>query len=84
MLKIFHLRDDFYILLYKATKRLSQIKKNKFSSLIFQTLPSALLLKTIFIFRTWTPIVHTSKKILVLTTQPSSKGYLKAKVECNI
>ena len=42
MLKIFHLRDDFYILLYKATKQLSQIKKNhKFSSLVFIAQPNA-------------------------------------------
>ena len=40
MLKIFHLRDDFFILLYKATKRLSQIKINqKFSSLVFIVRP---------------------------------------------
>ena len=36
MLKSFHLRDDFSILLYKAPKRLSRIKKyHKFSKLVF-------------------------------------------------
>ena len=62
MFKIFHLRDDFYILLYKATKGHSRIKKiidfhhQFFKS--YQT-PSALMLKTIFIFRTWTPNMYS-------------------------
>ena len=42
MSKIFHLRDDFFILLYGAPKPLSRIKKiHKFSSLVFIARPDA-------------------------------------------
>ena len=53
--------DDFYILVYQATKQLSRIKKNhKFSSLVFQTLPytKCTNVKNIFIFRTWIPSIY--------------------------
>ena len=79
MLKIFHLCDDFYILLYKATKRLSQIKKIiNFHHQFFKPyqMPSALMLKTIFIFRTWTPIVHMQYDVRTYNIYVQSQSYV--------
>ena len=64
MYKIFHLRNDFYILLYKATKWLSRIKIINFHhqwSLPYPT-PSASSFKSIFIFRTLTPTIIPNHK----------------------
>ena len=55
-----------YYSLYKATKQFSRIKNNlNFHHQFFKRYqtPSALMLKTIFIFRTWTPNVGTTYQI---------------------
>ena len=58
------------ILLQTETKLLSQLKKyHMFSSLVFQTLPDGRcqvppVLKTIFIFRSWTPNMYVCMYVL--------------------